>query len=177
MKRNTQVKTLTVSALIAAMYCALTLALPFMTFGPIQCRISEALTILPVFTPAAVPGLIAGCVISNTVGLAMGANVAGVWDILIGTVATGLAAFCTRGLRNVKVKNLPFLATLPPVLFNAVLVGGELTVALYAAPTWDILLLHMATVGGGQLLSCVGGGLLLYAALDKTPQLKSFLGE
>lgn len=171
------VKTLTVSALIAAMYCALTLALPFMTFGPIQCRLSEALTILPVFTPAAVPGLIVGCLISNTVGLATGANVAGVWDILIGTIATGAAALCTRGLRNVKWGRLPVLATLPPVLFNALLVGGELTWVLYGGLYWDILTMNILWVGLGQLIACLGGGLLLFLAVDKTPRLQSYLGE
>lgn len=171
------VKTLTVSALIAAMYCALTLALPFMTFGPVQCRLSEALTILPVFTPAAVPGLMVGCLVSNTVGLATGANVAGGWDILIGTVATGAAALCTRGLRNVKWGRFPVLATLPPVLFNALLIGGELTWVLYGGLYWDILTMNILWVGLGQLIACVGGGLLLFLAVDKTPRLQSYLGE
>ncbi len=166
-KKNT-IKYLTAAAVIAAMYCALTLLLPFMTFGPVQCRLSEALTILPVFTPAAVPGLIVGCLISNVVGLSLGANVAGAWDILLGTLATALAAVMTRGLRHIRVKNLPLLATLPPVILNGVIIGGELTVALYSEFSVGILLFNMLTVAAGQLIACCGGGLLLFSAVDRS---------
>ena len=170
MKRENSVRRLTVSAVIAALYCALTLALPFMTFGPVQCRFSEALTILPVFTPAAIPGLAVGCVLSNTVGLSMGANVAGAWDILLGTLATLLAAVCTRALRK-----YPLVATLPPVLFNALIIGTELTVALYETPTFALWGYNALTVGIGQALACVGGGMLLYTAVNRAPKLKSFM--
>lgn len=172
-KKNT-VRYLTTAAVIAAMYCALTLLLPFMTFGPVQCRPSEALTILPVFTPAAVPGLAVGCLISNTVGLSLGANVAGAWDILIGTLATALAAVLTRRLRQVRIKNLPFVATLPPVLLNGVIIGAELTAALYDQFSLGILLFNMFTVAAGQLLACTVGGLLLFTAVHRS---KLFEGE
>lgn len=153
--------------MIAAVYCVLTVALPFMTFGQLQCRIAEALTILPVLTPAAVPGLTVGCLLSNAIGLAMGANTAGAWDILIGTLATGLAAVLTRLLRNVRVKDMPVLATLPPVLLNAVFVGTEITFVCfsYSAPVlWGNILL----VGAGELIAATGGGLIVYAALRRT---------
>lgn len=172
-KKNT-VRHLTTAAVIAALYCALTLLLPFLTFGPVQCRLSEALTILPVFTPAAVPGLIVGCLVSNTVGLSLGANVAGAWDILIGTLATALAALLTRKLRQVRIKNLPFAATLPPVILNGVIIGAELTATLYNEFSWGILLFNMFTVAAGQLLACTAGGLLLFTAVDRS---KLFGGE
>lgn len=170
MKARNTVRNLTVSAVIAALYCALTLALPFMTFGPVQCRFSEALTILPIFTPAAVPGLAVGCVLSNAVGLAAGANVAGAWDILLGTVATLLAALCTRLLRK-----YPLLATLPPVLFNALIIGTELTLVLYDTPTFILWIYNVLSVGAGQAIACIGGGMLIHTAVNRAPRLKDML--
>lgn len=170
MRTNNTVNRLTVSAVIAALYCALTLALPFMTFGSVQCRFSEALTILPVFTPAAVPGLAVGCVVSNAVGLAAGANVAGAWDILLGTVATLLAAVCTRLLRK-----YPLLATLPPVLFNALIIGTELTLVLYDTPTFVLWIYNVLSVGAGQAIACIGGGMLVHTAIHRTTALKDML--
>lgn len=170
MKRENTVRRLTVSAVIAALYCALTLALPFMTFGPVQCRFSEALTILPIFTPAAVPGLAVGCVLSNTIGLASGANVAGAWDILLGTVATLLAAVCTRLLRK-----YPLFATLPPVLLNALIIGTELTVVLYDTPTFVLWIYNVLSVGAGQAIACIGGGMLVHTAVNRTARLKEML--
>ena len=166
MKTTPSLRFLTEAALIAAMYAALTLALPFMTFGPVQCRIAEALPVLPVLTPAAVPGLLVGCLISNSVGLAKGANVAGALDILLGTLATTVAALLTRLLRNKRLRGLPVLATLPPVLLNAGVVGGELTLVTVGW-TPSLLAVNMLLVGAGQLVACTGGGLLLFKMADK----------
>ncbi len=166
-KQRNSLHFLVQAALIAALYCALTLTLPFVTFGPVQCRLSEALTVLPVLTPAAVPGLIVGCLISNAVGLMMGANVAGAMDILLGTLATALAALLTRKWRRHRVRGLPLLATLPPVLFNAVIIGAELTVVLFPERTPALFLLNMLSIGAGQLVACVIGGCLLFAVLGR----------
>lgn len=164
MKKTEKVRFLTEAAMIAAIYCVLTVCLPFMTFGQVQCRIAEALTVLPVFMPSAVPGLFVGCVLSNAIGLAMGANVAGALDILVGALATGAAALLTRKWRNVRFRGLPILSTLPPVLLNVLVVGLELTVALYG---WDARLyaVNALAVGAGELISATGGGLILYIAL------------
>ena len=170
MKKENSIRKLTASAVIAALYCALTLALPFMTFGPVQCRLSEALTVLPVFSPAAISGLTVGCVLSNTIGLASGANVAGAWDILLGTVATLLAALCTRFLRK-----YPLFATLPPVLFNALIIGTELTLVLYDTPTFILWIYNVLSVGAGQAIACIGGGMLVHTAVNRAPRLKDML--
>ena len=127
MKTQSPVRTLAQAGLIAAMYAALTLLLPAPSFGIVQCRISEMLTILAVFTPSAIPGLAVGCLVSNLVGLGMGANPAGAWDLLFGPLATLAAALLTWRLRNLRVKGVPVLASLPPVVINAVVVGLELT--------------------------------------------------
>ena len=168
MKQTQTIPHLATAAAIAALYCALTMLLPFMTFGPVQCRLSEALTILPVFTPAAVPGLTIGCLLSNTLGLAAGANVAGAWDILLGTLATGLAALLTRLWGSARIKGLPLLATLPPVVLNGLIVGTELTLVLFNEFSWGLLIFNISTVLAGQLIACVGGGLLVYGAMSRT---------
>ena len=95
---------------------------------------------------------------------AMGANVAGALDILVGALATGAAALLTRKWRHVRLRGLPVLSTLPPVVLNALVVGLELTVALYG---WDARLyaINALAVGAGELISATGGGLILYIAL------------
>ena len=94
--RNKHVLHMVQAALIAAMYVVLTwLANIFgLANGAIQVRFSEALTILPYFTPAAIPGLFVGCIISNTI------TGAAVWDILFGSLATLIGAFFTYKLRH-----------------------------------------------------------------------------
>ena len=162
-----QIRFLTTAGVVAGLYTALTLLLAPFSFGIVQCRLSEALTILAVYHPACAVGLTVGCAISNMVGLAMGANTAGALDILLGTLATGLAAWASYGLRNVRWWGLPVLSTIPPVLFNALIIGSELTVVLGPVnlPTW---LMWMGSVGIGQLVACVGGGLLLAFAFQKS---------
>lgn len=150
--------------LIAAIYTTLTLVLAPIGFGPFQCRISEALTILPVFTPAAIPGLTLGCIISNTIGLVMGVNIAGVLDIPFGSAATLLAALLTYACRNIQFKGIPVVSALPPILLNAAVIGAELSVVL-KVPFWEAAIVM---VGVGEAVACIGIGLLLAFALKKT---------
>ncbi len=109
------IRFITKTALIAALYATLTLILAPFSFGMLQFRISEVLTILPMFTFSAVPGLTIGCLLSNCIG-GMGAM-----DIVFGTLATFLAAICSYLLRKHK-----WLVPLPPVVFNGLIVGGYL---------------------------------------------------
>ncbi len=164
MKNRRSVRFLTQSGLFAALYVALTMLLQPICFGPVQCRLSEALTILPVYFPAAIPGLTVGCFLSNLLGLTMGLNPAGAMDLLLGTAATGIAAVLSYLLRQVRVCKLPLAATVPPVLVNAVVVGAE----LYLVYGGMSLAAHMALVGVGQLVACTGGGLLVALAIEKT---------
>ena len=167
MKHRSSLHRLTVAGMIAALYATLTLILPFASFGTVQIRFSEMLTILPVFTADAVAGLALGCAIANGIGMAMGANLAGGWDILIGTAATLLAALCSYALRNVRFKGLPVLAAFPPVVFNAVIVGGELCLVIFGNLDPAPLALTVAQIGLGQLLPCIAGGLILFRCLQK----------
>ena len=154
---------ITHAAVIAALYAALTVlaaAIPsvgtFM-FGPFQVRIAEALTILPFFTPAAIPGLAIGCFISNLVGAAFGLG-GGILDIIFGTLATLAAAWCTSRIRQ------SWFAPLPPVLFNAFIVAAVLSFTL-KMPYWPWVL----SVGMGQLIACYGLGYPLLLVLKKHP--------
>ena len=164
---NNKVQFFAIAGVIAGLYTALTLILAPISFGVVQCRVSEALTILAVYHPAGVAGLTVGCALSNLVGLSMGANVAGALDILLGTLATGLAAWLSYRLRNVRWGGLPVPATIPPVVLNAFIVGTELTLVLGPVnlPTW---LWWMGSVGLGQVIACIGGGLILAYAFNQS---------
>ncbi len=154
-KEKRSVLFLTQSAVIAAMYVALTmLSNAFgLASGVIQVRISEALTILPYFTPAAIPGLFVGCLLSNI--LAGGV----VWDVIFGSIATLLGALFTYWLRKVK-----WLAPVPPIVSNMLIIPFVLRYA-YGAP--DALWFMMLTVGAGELISAGVLGMLLLLALEK----------
>lgn len=141
-------------AMIAAMYVALTmLSNAFgLASGVIQVRISEALTILPYFTPAAIPGLFVGCLLSNI--LAGGV----IWDVVFGSIATLIGAVVTYWLRKCK-----WLAPVPPIVSNMLIIPFVLRYA-YGAP--DAIWFMMLTVGAGELISAGVLGMLLLLGLE-----------
>lgn len=142
------------AAMIAAIYVVITLIFAPFSYGEVQIRLSEALTILPVFTPAAVPGLFAGCLISNILGGCI------VPDIIFGSLATLLGAVFTYTLRN-KSK---YLAPVPPMIANMLIVPFILHFG-YQIPL--PISFMMVTVGIGELISCGLLGMALYTALNK----------
>ena len=160
MKRNNKALQLANGGLIAALYVVLTvLAAQFnLASGAIQVRFSEALTILPVFTASAVPGLAVGCILANLLtGCAA-------WDVVFGSLATLIGAVGTRLL-----KNKPLLAWIPPVISNMAIIPIIL-IKVYAVPdAWWFLVL---TVGAGEVISCGVLGLLLWKALKNVPQIR-----
>ena len=173
MKEQTKTSRLVTGAMIAALYTALCIALAPISFGLVQFRVAETLTILPVLTPLAIPGLTVGCALSNLIGFAMGTNIIGFADVFFGTFATFLAALLSRSLRHVKIKGLPILAPLPPILINAVIVGAELTYATtgtLATPVYWAIALQTAAE---QFIPCYVFGLVLYWVLERTcaPQI------
>ena len=159
MNRNQTLK-LANAGMIAAMYVVLTYIanLAGLASGAIQVRLSEALTILPVFTASAIPGLTVGCVLANILtGCAA-------WDVVFGSLATLLGAVGTRLL-----KNKPLLAWIPPVVSNAAIVPVIL-IKVYGVPdAWWFLVL---TVGAGELISCGLLGLLLWKTAQRIPQIR-----
>ena len=150
--RDKKVLYLTQAAVIAALYVVLCEIFAPISFKNIQVRIAEGLTILPFFTPAAIPGLFVGCVLGNLLGGAVAP------DIIFGSLATLAGAFFTWKLRHAH----PFLYPVPPILAN-VLVGPF--VLRYAYGAEEAIPFLMLTVGIGEVLSCGVLGLLLYYAL------------
>ncbi len=163
MKTKTNTRYIVTGAIIAAMYAALTFLSNTvgLAFGPIQYRLSEALVILPIFTPAAIPGLVIGCLISNIFSF----NIA---DMFFGTLATLLAAILTRRLRFVKTFNLPILSLLPPILFNAIIVGAEISLLYLEADSFIYgFIISAIEVGLSEVAVCFTLGIPLYLALNK----------
>lgn len=152
---NKKVKFITQAAVIAALYTVLTLFVSAFNLasGAIQVRISEALCILPIFTPAAIPGLFIGCLISNTVTGCL------LPDIIFGSLATLIGAVGAYLLRKTK-----FIFTLPPVLANAIVVPFVLKYAYGLGDAWWFLAL---TVGAGEVISICILGMMLKGALWK----------
>ena len=156
--KNKNLLFMTQAAMIAAIYVALTYLFAPISFSEIQIRIAEALTILPVFTPAAVPGLFIGCLIGNTVSGAL------LPDIICDSLATLIGAFFTWKLRNAH----PFLAPVPPIVANTLVVPFVLKYAYLV----DLPIpLMMLTVCIGEVLSCGVLGLIFYYALRPHKEL------
>lgn len=145
---------LTQAAMIAALYVVLTFIANALGIasGNIQVRFSEALTILPYFTPAAIPGLFIGCLLSNILtGCALP-------DIIFGSLATLIGALLTHRLRGNK-----WLAPIPPIVSNAVIIPPVLLFAYGIRPLW----FSFVTVTIGEVISCGILGMLLLFTLRK----------
>ena len=153
--RNKKVLRITQAAMIAAIYVVLTVFVSAFNLasGAIQVRISEALTILPVFTPAAIPGLFLGCLISNLVTGCMPL------DVVFGSLATLIGACGTYALRKHK-----WLAPLPPIVANTIVVPFVLRYVYLAEGTIPFFML---TVGIGEVISCYLLGSILHRVLDR----------
>lgn len=175
MNQTQSLKRLCMVAMIAALYTAVSLALAPISYGNIQVRIAEALTLLPILFPQSIPALVLGCALTNLVGAMMGLNVLGFADVFIGTLATFLAALCTYKFRNVKTFNQPLLAALMPVLFNGLIIGAELSFAFFA-PSQFLLgwLINGAEVALGEFVACIVFGLPLLHLLKKSEIFKRF---
>lgn len=160
-----KVKFLAQAGIIAALYIVFTIIANAagLASGVIQVRISEALTVLPFFTPAAIPGLFLGCLLSNIIGGCV------IWDIIFGSLATLLGALGTYAIR----KKLPdWCAAIPPILANTLIVPFVLSYA-YEVP--DSIPFLMLTVGAGEVISCGILGILLVKLLK--PHRNVIFGE
>ena len=153
MKEN-KTRYLTQSGIIAAIYVVLLFMFEPISFSDVQMRIAEALTILPFFTPAAIPGLTIGCFIGNFL------SGAAALDVIFGTIATFIGAVFSYKLRKYK-----FLVPLPPILSNTIIIPWVLKIA-YGMTEVPIYIM-MLTVGIGEIISCGLFGLILLFALDK----------
>lgn len=151
--RDNKTTFLVQAAAIAAIYVVLTLAFIPIAFGPIQFRISEALCILPYFTPAAVPGVFVGCLLSNLLGTAVP------MDIICGSLATLVGALGSYVLRRQK-----WAVCIPPILANTLIIPWVLR---YAYGAEDMIWFMMVTVGIGEVLAVGVLGNLLMVTLER----------
>ncbi|HWQ30701.1 MAG TPA: QueT transporter family protein [Negativicutes bacterium] len=138
------------AAFIAAVYAVLTIAFAPLSYGQIQVRFAEALTVLPFFTPAAVPGLFVGCIVANFFGTG------GILDVVFGSIATLIAAYLSSKMPA------KWLVPLPPIIVNGVIIGFLLNY-LYQLP----LLITMGWVALGELIACYAIGYPLMVLLEK----------
>ena len=163
--RKYTTREMTLAALVAALYAMLSYFGNFfgLTFGAVQCRVAEALCVLPFLYPCTVPGLFVGCLIANLL------SPVGALDSLLGSSATLLAAWWTRHMSS------HWLAPLPPVVCNGVIVGGMLAwyEVGFGPGFWPMLLFNGITVAAGEALACYGLGLLLLKNLKKIPYFNS----
>ena len=151
--KNKSTMFLVQAAAIGAIYVVLTLLFAPLSYGEVQVRFSEALTILPYFTPAAIPGLFVGCILSNLLGGAIPV------DIIFGSIATLIGAIFTYKLRGNK-----WLAPVPPIVANMIIVPFVL---YYGYGVNLPIPLMMLTVGAGEVISCGIFGMVLLTALSK----------
>lgn len=154
---RSKIRYITVSAVIAALYVALTYLTQFMAFGPLQLRIAESLTVLPYFSSAGIWGVTLGCMISNII------SPYGILDLIFGSLATLLAAIITRLLSKL---DLWYLAPLPPVLINGIVIGLLLSYesGVFA---FSSFLMFFLEVSAGQVVPCYVIGLVLILLLRK----------
>ena len=161
MKRTSNILPLAIAAMIAALYVVLSFAINAfgLASGAIQVRVSEALTILPYFTPAAIPGLTIGCLLFNLL------SGAAILDVIFGTLATLLGAVGSYllGKAAKRLTWMKFLVPVPPVLSNAFIIPWILKTAYGLKDAYWYL---AATVGIGEIISCgVLGMALMYALM------------
>ena len=159
---------LAAAALIAAIYAALCLLLAPLSFAGLQIRIAEALCVLPFLFPQAIPGLTVGCLLANIIGVSMG--LAFPADVLFDTLATLIASLLTAKMPS------RWLAPLPPVIANALIVGIMLTVTLGGWASSPLLYLYnILSVGAGELIACCALGLPLLLIFEKNPRLRAIV--
>ena len=161
MKNNVSVRKLARCAVVAALYVVLCMALQPLSYGAVQVRVAEALCLLPVFGAE----YIAGDLLGSTIV-----------DVILGTLATLLACVVTYKLRNVRIGGLAIPASLPPVAFNAVIIGIEIAVLFpepgSSAPLWLACVSNGISVGIGELISCTVLGVLLVKIIESNTALK-----
>ena len=153
--KNYTAKQISTAGLIAAIYTAVTLATAGISYGPVQFRIAESMTLLPLLMPEAIPGLFVGCFLANIIG---GYGIA---DAVIGSLATLAAALVTRRCKG------PLTGGLPPVIFNGIAIGAMLKVI---GETTLALPVIMVMIAAEEAVSVYLFGMLLLTAIKRLPK-------
>ena len=170
--KNLSVRRLVRCAVIAAVYVVVCLVLAPFSYGAVQVRVAEALCLMPVFGAEYIVGVAKGCNLANMLGST-------VVDVVFGTLATLLACLVTYKLRDIRVKGLAIPASLPPVVFNMIIVGAfEITFFFSdGAPTAMLAVFNAVTVGIGELISCTILGVALVKLIESNASLNKIFTE
>ena len=170
--KNLSVRRLVRCAVIAAVYVVVCLVLAPFSYGAVQVRVAEALCLLPVFGAEYIVGVTLGCFLANLLGSTA-------VDVVFGTLATLLACLVTYKLRDIRVKGLAIPASLPPVVFNMIIVGAfEITFFFSdGAPTAMLAVFNAVTVGIGELISCTILGVALVKMIESNAGLNKIFTE
>ena len=174
MNISKKVHSLTVASIIAALYVALTFLqeflLPGTTSMAIQFRVSEALVLLCVFSPAAIPGVTVGCFIANLVSVGTLPV-----DMIFGTFASFLAATFAYKFRDITFRKIPLLSALMPAVFNGLIIGAEIEIFFIEGPfNFVSFLTQGALVFFGEVAVCLTVGLLLVKTIRNKKLEKYF---
>ena len=170
--KNLSVRRLVRCAVIAAVYVVVCLVLAPFSYGAVQVRVAEALCLLPVFGAEYIVGVTLGCFLANLLGST-------VVDVVFGTLATLLACLVTYKLRDIRVKGLAIPASLPPVVFNMIIVGAfEITFFFSdGAPTAMLAVFNADSNGIGELISCTILGVALVKLIESNAGLNKIFTE
>ncbi len=176
MNNTRKVHRLAAGAVIAALYVAITfcqeMIFPGTTSMAVQFRLSEVLTVLALFTPAAIPGLTVGCIIANLTALG-----ALPMDIVMGSFATFLAVTSMYKLREVKVFSLPIASLLMPAVFNGIIIGLEIEIFFIDGPFNLVSFLTQGLlVAAGEAVVLLLPGVIFYKSI-KSKQLEKYLNN
>ena len=171
-QKKLSVRRLVRCAVIAAVYVVVCLVLAPFSYGAVQVRVAEALCLLPVFGAEYIVGVTLGCFLANLIGST-------VIDVVFGTLATLMACLVTYKLRNVRIKGLAIPASLPPVVFNMIIVGAfEITFFFSdGAPTAALAAFNAVTVGIGEIISCTVLGVALIKLIESNDSLHKIFTE
>ena len=171
-QKKLSVRRLVRCAVIAAVYVVVCLVLAPFSYGAVQVRVAEALCLLPVFGAEYIVGVTRGCFLANLIGST-------VIDVVFGTLATLMACLVTYKLRNVRIKGLAIPASLPPVVFNMIIVGAfEITFFFSdGAPTAALAAFNAVTVGIGEIISCTVLGVALVKLIESNDSLHKIFTE
>lgn len=174
MHKDLTVRKLVRCGAVAAIYAALCLALAPLSYGAVQVRVAEALCLLPVFGADYIVGVVLGCFLANLIGSTA-------VDVVFGTLATLLACTVTYKLRGLRWFGLAIPASLPPVVFNAVIIGIEISVLFadpcISAPLWLLCVSNGVSVGIGELISCTVLGVALVKLIEANPSLSRVFAQ
>ncbi len=162
MKKKIPLAGLVASGLIAALYVVFTLPFGQLAFGPIQFRISELLTLLPFFTPWAIPGVTLGCLISNLL-------FSSIWDVIFGSFATLIAAYFTYRSKHL------LIAPIWPILFNGLIIGTMLTFMTLGRFEWLPWLTMMGEIAISEFIVCFALGVPFMRMIQSNRFLKKLL--